>query len=386
MVKFWHILLAFLLTCCSAVETPAQTLTPEICPAINVWEVTEVIQDHADTLAIELSISTDEAICRILLMDVSGDLNARLEQEKADTFAGMWIEHQPEFKVVVAFTRDGEEIIQPYAENSILASSIEVQEAEVTQAELYKIEMEANQLVGSLGLSMIGFTLVNIQENQVEIHISDTKLLEERLTANQLELPDQVKTVSNLKEYVKYPPAILTPVPGVHFPQLIASPPLVYAITTVGRLQSHSGCFRLTRTDDDPGPLLIWHPGHYLHSNQGVIEVLDQDGEVLAREGDLSCFSSAAGEISPDTDWFLSNPLPNECSPQNFVVGEVQLAYQENQALTLIDVKLFAWKMLLSIISRQPPILMNGCKSQPQFLENWFGRIILDVSDSNEKA
>ena len=33
-----------------------------------------------------------------------------------DTFAGLWIQHQPEHRFVVLVTHDGEETIRPYIE------------------------------------------------------------------------------------------------------------------------------------------------------------------------------------------------------------------------------------------------------------------------------
>jgi hypothetical protein len=38
--------------------------------------------------------------------DSIGEINAALQQKEATTFAGLWIQHRPEYRVVVAFTRN----------------------------------------------------------------------------------------------------------------------------------------------------------------------------------------------------------------------------------------------------------------------------------------
>ncbi|MBI5962692.1 MAG: hypothetical protein HY863_04395 [Chloroflexi bacterium] len=67
----------------------------------------------AETYAKNYGISLDEAFRRFHLQDVAGELQATLREKEADTFASIWLEHTPEFKIVVLFTRDAERTIQP---------------------------------------------------------------------------------------------------------------------------------------------------------------------------------------------------------------------------------------------------------------------------------
>ncbi|WP_218837915.1 hypothetical protein, partial [Candidatus Methanoperedens nitratireducens] len=70
----------------------------------------------AQTYASYSNVSIDEALRRFQLQDIARNLQAELRTNEVETFAGLWIEHAPEFKFVVQFTRDNEEIIKPYLE------------------------------------------------------------------------------------------------------------------------------------------------------------------------------------------------------------------------------------------------------------------------------
>jgi len=339
MKKIW-LLIFLVLTGCSTIRSPLESANPTSLPTIDPGSVSEAILKEAEDLASESGISTDEALRRILMMEASGELNAMLEAKEAETFAGMWLLHQPEFKVVVAFTQNGERTLQPYVQNTILAGFTEVREAEVSQAELIRIERETNQLVNQLGLSLVAITLVNIQENQVEVHIPDRSLLDNKLATSQLVLPDHVMVIIPQDVSTDGMLPNLTPAPGVYFPQLIAPPALVYAISVNGKLILKDGCLRLESAEGNLDQLLVWRPNHSLNNNQGILEVLDQSGGAVARVGELSCFSPAAGEISGNDSDLLRDPLPDACDGPNFLVGQVELAYQEGVETSLVEAEL----------------------------------------------
>ncbi|MDO8724858.1 MAG: hypothetical protein Q7J35_02170 [Candidatus Methanoperedens sp.] len=72
-------------------------------------------------------ISTEEAVHRLQLQMIAGELNAELSLNETGTFAGLWIEHNTKFKVVVQFTRNGEETIKSYMKQyADLARIVEV--------------------------------------------------------------------------------------------------------------------------------------------------------------------------------------------------------------------------------------------------------------------
>ena len=51
--------------------------------------------------------------------DSIGALNAALQQKEAGTFAGLWIQHQPDYRVVVAFTRNAAATLARYTKDPL---------------------------------------------------------------------------------------------------------------------------------------------------------------------------------------------------------------------------------------------------------------------------
>ena len=89
----------------------------------------EALMQDAKMYASRFGVDLDEAIRRLKLQSEIGDLNAELAAKERDTFAGLWIQHQPEYRVIVRFTRNGGVTIRPYIENGPLADIIEIRTA-----------------------------------------------------------------------------------------------------------------------------------------------------------------------------------------------------------------------------------------------------------------
>lgn len=67
--------------------------------------------EDAGMMAVEMGISVDEAVKYLSLQENIGRLDAQLMKQEENSFAGLWIEYEPEYRVVVAFTEDGETTI-----------------------------------------------------------------------------------------------------------------------------------------------------------------------------------------------------------------------------------------------------------------------------------
>jgi hypothetical protein len=64
----------------------------------------QALIDDATAYAAQYGVSVDEGIRRFVLVRAAGDLESALLAEESATFAGLWIQHEPEFRVVVRFT------------------------------------------------------------------------------------------------------------------------------------------------------------------------------------------------------------------------------------------------------------------------------------------
>ncbi len=129
--------------------------------------------------------------------DLLGNLGAVLAANEPDTFAGLWIEHQPQFKVVVLFTRDGAETIRRYIADKPVADFVEVGAASVPLVELHNAQADANRAVGDLGIAFGSGT--NVKENRIELYVLDAEALYKALRGANRDFPDYVKVVTVAK-------------------------------------------------------------------------------------------------------------------------------------------------------------------------------------------
>ena len=318
----WLILLVILLVGCSApVENSLQTSTPIAQPTAASLEASDALRRDAEMMAEDLGISVDEAIRRLRLQDPIGTLGAELERLEADTFAGLWIQHEPEYRVVVAFTRNGEETIRPYVEDTPLADLIEVRTAQATYEELKAAQQEVHRLLDESGLSLASG--INIEENRVELYVTDRSLFDTTLREANIRLPDHVEVITIYEPLGDDIPFAVTPVPTIHFPQLRTRSAAFMEALLVGKLIVKDGCLRVSASEGDRGHLIIWQPDYFLNSNEGVIEILDRNGEVVARVGEEIRMGGGEVALTENLKRQLREPLPEQCEGPYWLMGQL---------------------------------------------------------------
>ena len=152
--------------------------------------VSPALAQDAQWYADQYGVSLEEAISRLMLQNTIGELGAEIESKEADTLAGFWIQHEPEYRVVVAFTKDGEATISKYVQDGPLAEIIEVRTAPATLRDLQTAQKDAGRLVQGLGFNIA--SSINVFENRVELYATDRANLEKALHENGKTLPDHV--------------------------------------------------------------------------------------------------------------------------------------------------------------------------------------------------
>lgn len=138
-------------------------------------------------------VSVDEAIRRFRLTDEAGNLDSELSMKEADTFAGLWIEHEPEFKIVVQFTHDGEEIIKQYVTEDI-ADIIEVREVKVSLVDLELAQRQVISILRNLGVP--ADSEVDVRENSVKVYVAERSQIDTAIQEGKLSLPDSVEIIT----------------------------------------------------------------------------------------------------------------------------------------------------------------------------------------------
>ena len=140
-------------------------------------------------------VTVDEAIKRLKLQDIAGELGEELTTKEADTLAGYWIEHIPKFKLVILFTRDAEDIIKPYLQKyKELADIIEVGTAKLSLVELENIQEKVSTKLENLGITTD--SEVDVYKNCVKFYVVDRAQIDRAVSGGKLVLPDCVEVIT----------------------------------------------------------------------------------------------------------------------------------------------------------------------------------------------
>ena len=157
--------------------------------------VSDALLMDARHYAADFGVDVDEAVRRLTAQGGIGQLGAELESNESSTFGGLWIQHEPEYKVVVAFTRDGEETVRPYIAGVPFADIVEVRKVDATLVELRNAQDRATAVVKELGVR--ASSGIDVKNNVVELYLpeAEKEKLDAGLRTSGLKLPDRVEIV-----------------------------------------------------------------------------------------------------------------------------------------------------------------------------------------------
>ena len=151
-----------------------------------------MIQD-AQSYSDDVGIDLDEAIVRLQGQGMIGWLGAEIEMLEPATYGGHWIQHEPNYRMVALFTRNGDTTICPYIESHLMFDIVEVRSAEATYLELKNSQEEATKAVRQAGIQ--AESGVNVYRNVVELYAKEPAKLDPALQQAGLTLPDHVKVI-----------------------------------------------------------------------------------------------------------------------------------------------------------------------------------------------
>ncbi|NJO84350.1 MAG: hypothetical protein HC828_17270 [Blastochloris sp.] len=281
------------------------------------------LRQDAAAIAADLGITPAEALRRLELQDAVSRLENALAAEHPDTFAGLWIQHEPVYRIVVAFTQDGAAIIRPYITGTPLEADIDVRTAAASHQELQAAQTALRR---QLNLLKLGFDSgLNVPANQVEVYVTDHPLFAQRMAEAGVTLPPQVVVITTHEPVGAAPPFPVTPVPSVDMPQLrVRSGAMMQALLS-GTLIVEDGCLRVREEGGDTRYLVIWQPDYYLSDRDGTRVILDRDGHVVAQvdapirlSGGVT--SAGVAELNPQ----LQAPIPVSCGGPAWRMGQIE--------------------------------------------------------------
>ncbi len=130
-----------------------------------------------------------------------------------------------------------------------------------------------------------------------------------------------IRSVSTYEPLGDDIPFAVTPDPTVHFPQLRTRSAAFMEALLQGKLAVTEGCLRVTGSGRSH--LVIWQPDFFVNNNEGVIEILDRNGEVVARVGEEIRIGGGEVPLTEKLKQLLREPLPEQCRGPNWSMGEL---------------------------------------------------------------
>lgn len=153
----------------------------------------EAYLPDAEAYAKAFNVDVDEALRRLLLQDKIAALNTLLQSKESSTFAGLWIEHTPTFRVVVQLTQGNKDSILKYVQDPQIAAVVDVTYAAHSQESLTATHDKVMQIADMLKLPIESGTV--LQKNRVEVYVTDRSGFEDALLKANQQLPDNVDIV-----------------------------------------------------------------------------------------------------------------------------------------------------------------------------------------------
>lgn len=130
-------------------------------------------------------VDAAEAARRLRASPAAGKLGARMAAEQASTFAGLYIEHSPAFRIVVRFTDDAAAQLARYTQDPDYV-------AETAPRSLRELRATQDRVVALMAEHHIRFLCgLDIHTSRVTLHVLDPAQVQ-RLLARQLPGVDYV--------------------------------------------------------------------------------------------------------------------------------------------------------------------------------------------------
>jgi hypothetical protein len=132
----------------------------------------QALIEDATSYAVQYGVSVDEGVRRLQLQRSAGDLEAALAAEEAGAFAGLWIQHEPEYRIVVRFTnRAAEARLKARVAGGPFEKMIETRGARWTLAELEQQQQDVRDQAAQLKLRLEAD--INVFDNKVEVYTTE---------------------------------------------------------------------------------------------------------------------------------------------------------------------------------------------------------------------
>lgn len=149
----------------------------------------------------EMNLSIDQAKARTINQDDAMMLSRRLQKELPDSFAGIWMEHYPTFKVVVRFTGDAQAQLARYTKDPRYVA----QSAPRSLQFLLETQQEMAAQLAAAGIKFEGGTDIKTSELTLRVYDASAarKALAKLLSVVDFIRIEEVKGVDPSKDFIQ---------------------------------------------------------------------------------------------------------------------------------------------------------------------------------------
>jgi hypothetical protein len=201
-------------------------------------------------------------------------------------------------------------------------------------------------------------TLLDVQGNRIEVPVTDRAWFEKELDRAGIELLEHVEVVviqgRSAREVDVCAPS---PVAGVAFPRQtpVEGMRATMAAERIGTLMLDDGCLRVSSIYGEGSALPVWPPEFALREQEGEIQVIDGEGQIVARLGQEVYLSGGEGSATAMPDC-VREGLPAACTGPYWIVGDtVRPNLRQDSELFSLNVISTAERSLLLL--RKKPLL-----------------------------
>jgi hypothetical protein len=149
----------------------------------------------AQIYAKHYGVTVDEAIFRLKVPFLLPDLQPALQNNESDTYGGAWIQNEPEFKVVLAFTRDGTKTATKYSQYipAEVAPYLDIRIVQKSLTQLLDDQKQVMSALQEIGLKAgAGIDVIN-NRAKLDVSESDRAAFEDFTKVNAAVLPKNIE-------------------------------------------------------------------------------------------------------------------------------------------------------------------------------------------------